>query len=53
EEMKKLDQALITCAALEAIIRIMTMVEDKEVLKAMKDETLGCAERLALAKQKH
>ncbi|KAH9287977.1 hypothetical protein KI387_032094, partial [Taxus chinensis] len=36
----------------EVVIRIRTMVEDNEVLKSMKDETLGHVERLTLVKQK-
>ncbi|KAH9301045.1 hypothetical protein KI387_012628, partial [Taxus chinensis] len=48
DELKKSDQALNLCAAPEVIIRIRTLVEDNEVLAVMKDETLGCAERLAL-----
>ncbi|KAH9313085.1 hypothetical protein KI387_028120, partial [Taxus chinensis] len=33
-------------------IRIRTMVEDNEVLKEIKDETLGCVEILELVKKK-
>ncbi|KAH9313361.1 hypothetical protein KI387_028396, partial [Taxus chinensis] len=52
EELKKADQALNIYTSPEAIIRIRTMVEDNEVLKAKKDETLGHTERLAMVKQK-
>ncbi|KAH9311446.1 hypothetical protein KI387_026481, partial [Taxus chinensis] len=52
EELKKANQELNIRAAPEAVIRIMTMVEDNEFLKAMKDEILRYAERLALVKQK-
>ncbi|KAH9307678.1 hypothetical protein KI387_035589, partial [Taxus chinensis] len=36
----------------EAIIRTKSILEDNEVLKAMKDETLGHAEWLTLVKKK-
>lgn len=49
EEMKKDYQALNICAP-EVVIRIRTMDEDNEVLKVMKDKTLGCVEILALVK---
>ncbi|KAH9293873.1 hypothetical protein KI387_040921 [Taxus chinensis] len=52
DELKRADQALNLCAVPDAIIRTRTLVEDNEVLKVMKDETLGCTERLALVKQK-
>ncbi|KAH9311498.1 hypothetical protein KI387_026533, partial [Taxus chinensis] len=48
DEMKKVDQALNIYAALKAVIRIRIMIEDNEVLKEIKDETLGHKERLAL-----
>ena len=51
DELKKADQALNIYAALEAMIRIRTLVEDNDILTAMNDETLGCAEILALVKQ--
>ncbi|KAH9300744.1 hypothetical protein KI387_012327, partial [Taxus chinensis] len=34
-------------------IRIKNIDEDNDITKAMKDETLGHAERLALVKLKH
>lgn len=52
DELKKGNQALNMCTALDVIIRIRTLGEDNEVLKAMKDETLGHADRLALVKEK-
>ncbi|KAH9313800.1 hypothetical protein KI387_022427, partial [Taxus chinensis] len=52
DELKKVDQALNICATPEVVIRIRTIIEDNEVLKVMKDETLGHAEILALVKKK-
>ncbi|KAH9315595.1 hypothetical protein KI387_024222, partial [Taxus chinensis] len=53
DELKKADKALNICATLEVVIRTRTLVEDNDVLKAMKDEILGRTERLALVKQNH
>ncbi|KAH9293497.1 hypothetical protein KI387_041299, partial [Taxus chinensis] len=48
DELKKADQYLNLCAAPDVVIRTKTLVEDNEVLAAMKDETLGHIEILAL-----
>ncbi|KAH9327385.1 hypothetical protein KI387_007563, partial [Taxus chinensis] len=51
DELKKVDQSLNFCVTPEAVIRKRTLVEDNEVLTKMKDDTLGCTERLAFVKQ--
>ncbi|KAH9312162.1 hypothetical protein KI387_027197 [Taxus chinensis] len=53
EELKKVDHALNICTTPEALIKVKTLEEDNAVQKAMKDDTLGHAERLTLVKQKH
>ncbi|KAH9287506.1 hypothetical protein KI387_031623, partial [Taxus chinensis] len=53
EELKKENQALNICTTPEAVIRTRIILEENEVLKAIKDETLGHAKQLSLIKKNH
>ncbi|KAH9307405.1 hypothetical protein KI387_035316, partial [Taxus chinensis] len=53
EELKKADQDLNMYMAPEVLINIKTLEENNEFQKMMRDEKLGCAERLLMVKNKH
>lgn len=51
--MKKVDLVLDMCVDPENIIKTRTLVEEDEVLSAVKNDTLGNKERLTLVEEKH
>ncbi|KAH9324381.1 hypothetical protein KI387_004559, partial [Taxus chinensis] len=53
DELKNVDLALNMCAAPDVIINTITLAGEDDVLKAVKNETLGHVKRLTLIAEKH